>query len=87
MTPKELNQAGWELAEDCLDILPNDNLPLTGLALMRLIGVWLNAIPEEARAITYMQWLDMLHVHLTQAGVMKIVSATEVVDEPSQAVH
>jgi hypothetical protein len=87
MTPEELSEAGWELATDCLVLLPSDNLPLTGLALMRLTGVWLNAIPEEARAITYMQWLDMLHTHLTKAGVMKIASRTEVVEEPSQAVH
>ena len=87
MTPKEMNKAGWELAEDCLDILPNDNLPLTGLTLLYLIGVWLNAIPEEGRAITYMQWMDMLHTHLTEIGVMKIASVTSVVEEPSQAMH
>jgi UTP:GlnB (protein PII) uridylyltransferase len=87
MTPKELSEASWELAEECLDILPNDNLPLTGLALIHLIGVWLNAIPEAGRAITYMQWLDMLHTHLTDAGVMKVVSRTDVVEPDSASVH
>ena len=83
MTSEEMNQAGWELAGDCLDILPADDLALTGLALIHLIAVWLHAIPEEARPMTYMQWLDMLHRQLDRAEVMKIHTVTEG-DEPDQ---
>jgi len=87
MTPKELNEAGWELAGDCLDILPADNLAVTGLALIHLIAVWLAAVREDARPMTYMQWLDMLHRQLDRAGVMKIHAETEILaeDEPDQA--
>jgi len=71
---KELGEASWAIAEDCLDLLPRDDLPMTGTVLIHLVAVWLNAIPEGARPPAYMQWLDMLHRQLDRNHVIKIVS-------------
>jgi len=86
-------RAAWDLANECLTILPRDDLPLTGLALTDLVAVWLNAIPAERRASTYMSWLNMLHKNFVANGVLSVRAidndGTVVVGEPddSHAVH
>ena len=87
MTPKDMNEASWRLANDCLDLLPCDDLPMTGLTLIHLIAVWLAAVPEGARPATYVHWLEMLHDQLDRAGVIKIHSTLEPIEERSEAVH
>ena len=85
---KDMSDESWELAEACLDILPRENLAVSGLTLIQLTTVWLAAIPEEARVHSYLQWLEMLHKHLNQNGVMFVKEVTEdAVTEPSEMVH
>jgi hypothetical protein len=85
---KRLAKVSWELANNCLDILPAHDLSMTGLALVHLVAVWLNAVPEVERVSAYMKWLDTLHVQLDANSVLSVTAVTAALDEPpSQAVH
>lgn len=84
---KALDAASWELAGACLDILPADDLAKSGLTIIHLVSVWLNAMPEDKRALAYMQWLEILHKNLERRGVMKIHSAIEEIEVPDETVH
>jgi hypothetical protein len=87
MNLKDMSEESWELAEACLDILPRDNLAVSGLTLIQLLTVWLAAVPEEQRVQSYLQWLEMLHRHLTQNGVMFVTEVDVPAVEPSGMVH
>jgi hypothetical protein len=76
MTEEELTKTrqivdvSWKLANDCLDILPASDLAVTGYALVHLVSIWLNAMPEEGRVKVYLKWLENLHVQLRINGVL-----------------
>jgi len=84
-----MNKAAWALARQCLDVLPPEDIGLSGLALMHIIVTWLAEVPEKKRPSTYVQWMDMLHKQLVAAEVLLIRSEIEQVPitEASEAVH
>jgi hypothetical protein len=84
---RQVTDASWELANDCLDILPASDLAVTGFALVHLVSIWLNAVPEEGRAEAYLKWLENLHTQLHVNRVLRVVAVTEALDETSGAVH
>jgi hypothetical protein len=84
---RQVTDASWELANDCLDILPASDLAVTGFALVHLVSIWLNAVPEEGRVDAYLKWLENLHTQLHVNRVLRVVAVTEALDETSGAVH
>lgn len=79
--------ASRKLSQECLKILPADNLLVTGMALVHLVSIWLNAVPEDQRVQAYMDWIDTLHEQLHAGGVLGVNAVIEALDDPSNAVH
>jgi hypothetical protein len=82
MSKSNKDEAAWDLARDCLDVLPYEDLQLSGRALVHIMSLWLNAHAEgEGRVMAYMDWLSALHVQLTVNNIMNI--KTEVHPAPA----
>lgn len=84
---RQVTDVSWKLVNDCLDILPANDLAVTGFALVHLVSIWLKAVPEEGRADVYLKWLENLHTQLHIARVLSVVAVTEALDETPGAVH
>jgi hypothetical protein len=83
---RDTNDEAWELACQCFDLLPPENLTVTGIALVHMVAVWLRAFSDDARAGAYMTWLDTLHHQLTENEILKI--RTELIEgQATAAVH
>lgn len=84
-----MNKTAWALARECFDVLPPEDVVLSGLALMHMVVTWIAEVPEERRPQIYMQWMDMLHRQLNCAEVLYVRTEIEKVPitEPSEAVH